>query len=238
MDDWVEALLDLQATDQRIQKLQAQVDSVPREKKRVEAESAEAETAVEAAHKGLQQVQIEIKELESKVESVKTRMKDFQTKTTMIKDNNEYKKALGQIENCKQEISGYEDRELELMEKLEATKADHAKQKKAFEAMQNRIADMQSDLETRAKNAGAQLEKTRTKRAEIRASVPPKALRLYERLAKSPQRLAAGRPVLVPMRGETCGFCNMKVTAQTRVNVNKAQLVTCDHCSSMLYAES
>lgn len=236
MADWTEALLELQDKDLRLQKLQALADSVPREKQRAEAEIHEAETQLEQAHKNVQHVQSAIRDLENQVESVKERMKDFQTKSTMIKDNNEYRKALAQIDHCKKEVQGFEDKELELMEQLEQARTAHEKAKKAHDATRKRIEDMQADLETRASNAGAQLERTQTERKELREQVPQTALRKYERIRKS-KRGQAGGEVLVPMRGETCGHCNMKVTAQIRVNVNKGQLIACDHCGSLLYSE-
>ena len=234
MVDWAEALVELQEKDLRIQKLQEQVDSVPREKARAEEEIHESEAQLEAAHKAVQHVQSRIHALENQVESVKEKMRDFQTKSAMIKDNNEYRKALAQIDNCQEQIKQFEDQEL--MEELEAAREADEAAKKAHAAAQKRIEDMHGDLETRAQNAGAQLEKTRTARDELRQAVPDKALRLYERIRKS-RRGQDGGQIFVPMRGETCGHCNMKVTAQTRVNVNKGQMVTCDHCGSLLYAE-
>mgnify|MGYP006279909871 CR=1 FL=1 len=236
MAEWVEALQELQDKDLRIQKLQAQVDSVPIEKQRAETEIHEADTQLEEAHKAVLHVQSAIRDLENQVESINEKMRDFQTKSTMIKDNAEYRKALAQIDHCKKQIEGFEDRELELMEELEQARATHDKVKKSHDATRKRIEDMQSDLETRAANAGAQLKRTTAERDEIREEVPQQALRMYERIRKS-KRGQSGSEILVPMRGETCGHCNMKVTAQTRVNVNKGQMVTCDHCGSLLYAE-
>lgn len=236
MADWTEALLELQDKDLRILKLQAQVDSVPREKQGAEAEIHEADAQLKQAHENVKHVQSAIRDLENQVESVKERLRDFQTKSTMIKDNNEYRKALAQIDHCKKEVQGFEDKELELMEQLEKARTAHDKVEKAHAATRRRIEDMQADLETRASNAGAQLERTQAEREQIREQVPKTALRMYERIRKS-KRGQAGGEVLVPMRGETCGHCNMKVTAQIRVNVNKGQLVACDHCGSLLCSE-
>ena len=236
MVEWAEALIELQENDLRIQKLQEQVDSVPRQMERADREIQEAEELLETSHKTVQHVQSRIRDLENQVESIKARMQDFQTKSAMIKDNNEYRKALAQIDGCKAQIEQFEDRELELMEELEDTRQAYEKAKKAQAAARKRTDDMHRDLEVRAKNAGEQLEKTTAARDELRASVPPKALQMYERIRRS-KRGQTGGEILVPMRGETCGHCNMRVTAQTRVNVNKGQMVTCDHCGSLLYVE-
>jgi len=237
MQEWVEKLLVLQDKDTRIRKLQDQLRSVPVERQRAEAEATSADDAYEEAHTHKQQVQKAIKDLELKVDSIETKMRDFQTKSTMIKNNEEYKAALHQIETCRNQIGDMEDRELELMEQLEAANSLLADRKKMQNAAQTRSREMLGDLDTRAKNCTAQIAKLKKEREDAAKASPSDALSLYERLRKG-RRGKMGAPILVALRDSICDGCHMTVTAQVRVNVIKGLSITCEQCGALLYDDN
>ncbi len=236
MREWVEKLLDLQDKDLRIKRLQEQVDSVPAEKERAQNESRAAEERSAQAKQALQTVQMAIKDVEIKIDATQTKMREFQSKTTMIKNNEEYRAALTHIEHSRADVAKLEDQELILMEELERARERLNRENKALEIAKDRVNELVKDLETRAGNCGAQIEKLKTLRDQAAVHVPANMLSLYDRIRKSKKR-QNGLPVFVPLRDGFCENCHMKATAQVKMNVVKGLSVACEYCGTLLYSE-
>jgi predicted nucleic acid-binding Zn-ribbon protein len=237
MHDWVENLLEVQRIDVRMAKIQAQLDSLPGDIEATEELQRSDERRLEEAGQQVIQLEKDLKHLELDVESLNAKKADFQAKSTMIKNNDEYRAALHQIEQCNHQIAKLEDRELELMESLEEARSAKRECTRVLDVTKRRIAEVQQDYETRRKNSEAALAELLETRAPALAAVDSNAARRYERLRKS-GRSRAGQPVLVPIRDEVCGRCRMNVTAQLRMNALKGMPVNCQNCGAMLYSEN
>ncbi len=236
MHDWVEKLLILQDNDVRIRKLQAQLDSVPADKKATLKAIQDAELICADAKAKVKDVQKAIKNLELEVESANQKLQNFQAKSSMIKDNSEYRAAMTQIDGAKATIAQLEEKELVLMEELEQAKAGVAVKQKEVAASQQRGHEMLADLDVRAANCAKQLEVFKAKRAKAVEGVPSQYLRLYDRLRNGKRVPADGR-VLVPVHNKMCGACHMGVTAQIINDARKGQSAICQNCGVILYYE-
>jgi predicted nucleic acid-binding Zn-ribbon protein len=232
----MQSLLELQDRDMRMAKIEAMVRSVPAEKAAVEGELKTAEAALLAAKEGVRNAEKAIKAIELEIETIRGKMRDFQTKTATIKKNDEYQAALHQIETCKKQIAAQEELQMTAMEALEAAKGAFAAEEKVMAGAKQRVAGMLGDLETRFKNCSAELERMRGVRREILGGVPAEFQQRYERLRAS--KFGGVNRVLVPIRANgSCDGCRMNVTAQIRVNAAKSQLATCSNCGRILYIE-
>ncbi len=233
--EWIEKLLKLQDIDLRIIKLRRQIEAVPEEKKQAEKELRENEENLEKAKQAVADNEKAIKKVESDIESLKAKERDFAAKSTMIKDNQEYRAALHQIEECKNKVSSLEDKELELMESLETARAQLEKEKKEYDAAAKRTRQMVDDLDLRARNCQERIAKFESEREAYRQAVPADKLNRYDRILQSPPG-RAGRPPLVPVgRNNMCGGCRMNVPAQARIDAANGALSTCPNCGVMLY---
>ncbi len=235
--DWIVKLLELQEKDLRIIKLQRQVDEVPRRKAAAEEGLRQKAAAVEQTRQKVLQVEKGVKALEMEADALRAKQHDFQSKSTMIRDNDEYRAALHQIEECRGKISRCEDRELELMEELEESRRELAVEKKKLAAEEERTRQSIADLELRQSNCREQIAKLQGERNELAKSVAEDKLQRYERILRSPVG-QSGRPPLAPVGTENiCGGCHMNVPAQDRINAVNGLLVTCPNCGVMLYHE-
>ena len=243
MQPWVTSLLALQDLDSRILRLQAQIDSVPLETKRAQAAATEAAAAVALAKKMLVDEEKGLKTLDLDIQTVEAKRRDFETKTTMIKNNEEYKAALHQIETCRQQVRGFEDKQLLLMEQIEAARLRLEQAKKDGEACEKRVAQVIADLDTRLKNCSGQIAKLKAERAAHAAGVPPTILQRYDRLLGSRLKIGKEPIAFAPVRDYEhdgvrdylCGYCHMKVPPQIRMNALKGLEVACPNCSVLLY---
>lgn len=237
MHDWVEQLLNVQDIDLRMGQLQEQIDSVPGEKREVESLLSDATDAAAQAKTDVQEKEKELKKLEIEAETEETHRRDFQAKSTMIKSNDEYKAAMHQIEVTSMRIDKLEERQLIVMEELEALRVVLRDRDEDLAAAKARVEELQADLDTRARNCAAALERLKQKRGPAAAAVPAASLSRYERIRSSRRANRSDRRILVPVRDGVCDRCRMNVTAQTRVNARKGQLVSCENCGVLLYAE-
>jgi predicted nucleic acid-binding Zn-ribbon protein len=237
MHDWVEKALELQDKDLRIARLEDQVKAVPAEKARAEAMLHGAEEALQAAKAKVTDEQKAIKHLEIEVDTVNDKRRDFEAKSTMIKDNDDYKAALHQIETCKKMVSDLEDRELVLMEALEEARTELETAKKDYAAAENRVTQVIADLDTREQNCRAQLEKLTQARKDALAEIPKSVAGRYSRLHQSRRGNGQEPLVLAPIRSYNCGFCHMDVPPQIRMDASKGQVVSCPQCGVLLYSE-
>lgn len=237
MQEWIESLKMVQDKDLRIARLQSQIDAVPAEKENARRTIAEAELAVGAAKAGLQDVEKAIKHFQIEVDSIEAKRRDFESKSLMIRDNNEYKVAMHQIDGCKEQVRKLEDQELVLMEQLETARDRLAAEKKRTEAVTRRTEQLVEDLDKRLAACEAQKLKLEEQRNELLKSVPADIASMYQRLLIS--RLRAGRePVgFAPIAEYNCSCCHMTIPPQVRMNAMKGQKVNCPQCSVLLYVE-
>ena len=157
MHDWTEKLLLLQEKDLRIARLEEQLQAVPVEKARASQELQETQVAVTAAQEQVRTEEKAIKVLELDVESTRTKMRDFQSKSAMIKNNEEYRAALTQIEACRQRVSEIEDQELAAMERLDQARRELDRCQKLMAACKQRVGERVVDLDTRLQNCSSEI---------------------------------------------------------------------------------
>jgi len=237
MHDWVEKLLILQEMDLRIGRLAARVKSAPAEKKRIDRGRKEAASTVSEARARLQDREKALKTLEIEADTVREKMRDFQSKSAFIKSNEEYRAAMSQIDGCKRQIDGVEDRQLAVMEDIEALRTELEQAQKELDAANARADEQEGDLDVAVKNSEAQLEKLHAERVPALAEIDPKIGRRYERLRRVCSSKPGDKRALVPIRDDVCDRCHMNVIAQLRNNARKGADVTCENCGALLYWE-
>lgn len=236
MHKWVENLLEVQRIDVRMAKLQAQLDSVSGDKAAAADLQRGDEDRLAQARAAVQGVEKELKTIEIDVEALKAKKTGIQSKSAMIKNNEEYRAAMHQIEQYDHQISQCEDRQLELMDALEKARTAQRNSSLMLDVTKRRVAEVHADLDRRHANSQAALAEMDKVRQPALAAVEKQAAQRYERLRTS-GRSRNGQAVLVPIRDEVCGRCRMNVTAQLRMNALKGMPVTCQNCGAMLYCE-
>jgi hypothetical protein len=236
MHEWMQKLLVLQEKDVRIAQIEAQLKSVPAEKKRAADEVKAEEAAVAVAREAMITAEKAIKVFEIEIEQIRTRMRDFQSKSAMIKNNEEYRAALHQIETCKRLIAEQEEGELGKMEDLERARGVLAAEQKKVAAARARADELTADLDRRAAGCKQELAKMAQERAALLPGIDAEALRRYDRIRVARQASADIR-AFVPVRAGVCGGCHMNVPPQVRVNAAKGQVAACQNCGRLLYAE-
>ena len=236
MHDWAIKLLAVQELDIRLAKIAEQMALVPA--KQAEADqlfNAESQ-AFEQAKQRLKEYEVAAKTLENEIAVEQEKKRNFQSKTILIKNNEEYRAALLHIEMCDQVIKNLEDQQLEKMFEIDTLKQDVADRQQEVEQAKKRTQGVKEEYQTLKENCEKQYAQLKIERDQAAAEADPELLRRYTHL-RSGRNYNPTQPCLVPIMDGACGRCRMRMTAQICQDTINGKNVACPSCAAMLYAE-
>jgi predicted nucleic acid-binding Zn-ribbon protein len=227
----LEQLLVLQDRQQKIKQIQTEVETLPLQKKSLEAQLAASVAGVEVLKQNARKVEMDRKKLELDVGTRNESISRLKTQQYQTRKNDEFQAIGHEIERYENEIRKIEDEELELMIEADKLKADLGVEEKKTATVKESVARQTADIEAKSKTLESHLEELTKERAEIASKIDEDLLGRFERLFKS-----KGDAVVVPLEHEVCTGCHMKVTTQTahRAKAGK-EIVSCDNCGRILY---
>ena len=227
----LEQLLVLQDRQQKIKQIETEIETVPLQRKSLEAQLAASVAGVEVLKQKNRHVEMDRKKLELDVGTRAETIARLKTQQYQTRKNDEFQAIGHEIERYENEIRKIEDEELELMVQADTIKVDLAEEEKKAGVVRESIARQTKDLEAKSTTLQSQLEELSKERAEIAGKIDEDLLSRFERLFKS-----KGDAVVVALEHEVCTCCHMKVTTQTahRVKAGK-EIVSCENCGRILY---
>jgi predicted nucleic acid-binding Zn-ribbon protein len=227
----LEQLLILQDRQQKIKQIQTEIETVPLQRKSLEAQLASSAAGVEALKQKARHVEMDRKKLELDAGTRAETIARLKTQQYQTRKNEEFRAIGHEIERYENEIRKIEDEELELMVAADQIKAELGAEEKQAATVKESIARQTKDIEAKSTTLQSQLEELTKQRAEIAGKIEEDLLSRFERLFKS-----KGDAVIVALAHEVCTGCHMKVTPQTahRVKAGK-EIVSCENCGRILY---
>jgi len=227
----LEQLLILQDRAQKIRQVEAELRSLPLERKSLDSQVAAASASLEATKDRVRHVEVEKKKLELDVgtrnESI-TRLKTQQYET---RKNDEFSAMGREIERYQNEISALEDQELELMVQADVLKAQIAAEEGQTAAAKDSIAKQIANLEAKQITLTDRLGELKREKEELATRVDEDLLDRFNRLFAS-----KGDAAVVALEHDVCTGCHMKITTQTAVRVRGGkEIVSCEQCGRILY---
>ncbi|GEM_PF-544671 len=231
-----------------LQKLDIKIDAVKDRLANLPGEIEELKNRIESLKKELESLDNLLKDKELKLREKNSEYREKQEKLALykkqlldIKNNDEYRAMLHQIENQKKIIEKVEEEIILMEEELEEFRESLPERKKAIEteiqaveSEKDKLLGMDSVLK---KDISVLLEERHKIEERIKVSV----LKKYERL-----RAKGYREVLVPIKkimgneGEeyVCSACNSTIPLEISLKVREGEsFVRCENCGRYLYYE-
>jgi len=236
MHDWAMKLLAVQDIDIKMAKINAQLALVPTKQAEADQIFAAETQAFEKAKLHLKESEIDGKNLDNEISIQQEKKRNFQSKTILIKNNDEYRAALLQIEMCDQVIKNLEDQHLEKMFEIDALKEALAERQKEVELGKKRAQGVKEEYQTLKENCEKQLVQLQLEREKVAAEADKELLRQYNHL-RSGRNVNPTQACIVPIMDGACGKCRMRMTAQVCQDTTNGKIVFCPNCASMIYAE-
>jgi uncharacterized protein len=227
----LEQLLELQDRSQKIRQVEAELRSVPLERKSLDSQAATAAAKLESMKDRARQLEMEKKNLELDVGVRNESIMRLRTQQYETRKNDEFAAMGREIERFQKEISDLEDKELELMEAADHLRSDLAREEKQTSEAKQAIAKQVGDLESKEQALTKRVETLKKERAEQASTVDEDLLERFNRLFAS-----KGDAAVVALEHDVCAGCHMKVTTATaaRVKADK-EIVSCEQCGRILY---
>ena len=231
MQPELEQLLILQDRAQKIRQVEAELKSLPQERKSLDAQKAAAAAALEATKDRARHIEMEKKKLELDVGTRNESIARLKTQQYETRKNDEFSAMGREIERYQNEISSLEDQELELMEQADVLKAQIAVEEKQSAAARESIEKQVANLDAKQSALTERLESLKKEREDLAAKVDEDLLDRFNRLFAS-----KGDAAVVALEHEFCTGCHMKVTTATAVRVKGGlEIVSCEQCGRILY---
>lgn len=227
----IEKLLILQDRDLRIERLTEELERIPAQRAALQGRTSSSQAALDAAKKRVMEIESRRKELELEVKGFKERIDKYSNQQLQTKKNDEYRALANEIANCKQQILGIEDREIECMEQTEAAQKAVKAAQGVAEAARKEMEGQVGELDRREATLKQELAEVEASRAAAAPGIDAAALNRYQRLFDS-----KGGRVVVGIQHGVCGGCHMRLPTQIVVQVRGNQeLITCPNCARILF---
>lgn len=226
----LEKLIELEKVDREAARLSEEVAGLPKRVVAIEEKLAEHKAAVEKAKAGIKANEANRRQLEADIKGFQEKIAKYRSQSSNVKTNDEYRALMHEVEFAEKQISGCEDRILELMLGLEAEE----KALKVAEAdLKTESADVEKEKnEARVRTAEDEklLAGLKEKRTQLRANVEDSILQHYDRVMR--QRKSA----MAEAREQKCLACFVMLRPQTWQEIRtNDQIVTCNSCGRILY---
>lgn len=225
----VEKLLIVQDWDCRIRDIEKELTDIPARKELELARMEDHKKGLAEADLELKARQVDIKKLESEALAHQEKIAKFRQQQFEIKTNKEFKAIDGEIAVVQTAISGLEDKELELMENVEAAKARVAAGRKALAEEEAAVRNDVKTWDDRAIAMQKEVDEFREKRAAAAVDIPPDWLASYERIFQRKDK------ALVPVDDGICGGCHMQLPPFIIHGARqRTAMVYCTYCGRLV----
>jgi predicted nucleic acid-binding Zn-ribbon protein len=232
MNPVLEKLLVLQDRDMRLRQLQHDLGQLPKEEKAIQDKLARESQNLEALKQAAKKLESDRKQLELEVKSKQELIARYKKQQMETRKNEEYQALTHEIERAEKDISGIEDKELELMESYEQALKNIKEEDARVQKYRDEAAERLKYLNGKKENFTKEAEAVKAEVGALEPAMDPAALARYRRILQS-----KGDKAIVPIEhGKVCGGCHMALTQQTVVAAKADQnLVACDDCGRLIF---
>lgn len=230
------ALLDLQAADIAIRRLEHRRANLPEQQAldehnatlaRITAEFADAREELESVEKRQKRLEDEIATVDARRKSEEGRM--F---SGLITSEKELEALRGELGSLKGRKSDLEDQLIEVMERREELEGMVESLKQRHGELTGQVAEMTVARDQAATGIDSELEALRAERESKAERVSPSLRAVYERMQDR-----RGGVAVAELQGRTCSGCNLELTAIELEEVReqaKTSLAYCAQCERVL----
>lgn len=225
-------LLQLQDLDLQIEALLIRETEIPKQKEKFRIHKERLLLELKESENRHKRIVLEQRECESEIELRQTQIKKYDTQLLSVKKNEEYQALLHEIETLKKQIGLKEERIISLMMETDEAAAHLEEDRKRIDMEIKSIEAECHKVDEELAQTRHEREGLQEKRKPLETKIPSDMLSRYYRIRKAKKT----GPAVVPLKGETCSGCYMKVTAQV-VNEILAgdKMHTCHHCGRLLF---
>jgi len=233
LEEQLKLLVELQGVDTQILRIERDLESIPRELKKMDDAFEEKKSCLKKSEETLKAFQMKRKEKEMDLESKEGLIKKFQSQLYQIKTNKEYTALEGEIARARADNSLIEEEILKIFDRMDIENQNISKEKEFLKAEEEKLARQKKKSDEEVGRIKAEAEGLNAQRAVIAGKIDKIVLAKYDRIVKSKDGLA-----VVPVAGDSCQGCFRILPSQMIHEIRtKRELVYCGSCARILYIE-
>jgi hypothetical protein len=230
MNPDLEKLIELEKVDRETIRLGDEVAALPKRVAAIEEKLADDKAAVERAKAAIKSNEASRRKLEADIQAFQQKIVKYREQSSSVKTNDEYRALMHEVQFAEKEISGCEDKILELMIALEAEEKSLKAAETDLKAEAVAVEKEKAEARTRTAEDETLLAALNQKRGELRSGVGDSALAHYDRVMR--QRKSA----IAEAREQKCLACFVMIRPQTwQELLSNEQIITCGSCGRIFY---
>ena len=230
MNSDLEKLIELEKVDREIIRLTEEVAALPKRVAAIEEKLADDKAAVEHAKAAIKNNEAGRRKLEAEIQASQQKIIKYREQSSSVKTNEEYRALMHEVEFAEKQISGCEDKILELMIALETEEKSLKTAEAQMKAETVEVEKEKSEARVRTAEDEKLLATLGEQRSQLRSAVGDSALAHYDRVMR--QRKSA----IAEARGQKCLACFVMLRPQIWEDIrSNEQIITCGSCGRILY---
>lgn len=228
----LEQLRQLQDLEQQAAALRADLELVDQRRREIEAPVLEAQAALEALTRTLDERQAQRRAGDRDVSTLQQRLAKFRQQLMAVTNNREYEAVQHEIATAEAQLKAREDETIALLFELDELTPQAAEAQRLADERRADAGVATAGLADEMQRHSLELAALEGHIAALRPTIAASALALYDRTAKRYPRYA-----IAELKGELCVGCNVKIRPMLASAVRKGeQIVQCENCTRLLYA--
>jgi len=226
----LKGLVGLQEKDNEINDLKKSLEIIPGQIATGQKELEGKKGKMNALQAEIDSLKKQRNQLEQDARAEADHMAKTKTKLPTVKTNKEYTAILHETDAIKAKITEIEDKELEIMELLDAKELEIPGLEAEFKSEEEQFNQYKRQKETEQARAQKELEEAEAQRAALAKDIDPKLASRYDRVRK-----ARGNVAVVSVKGDTCQGCHQNLQPQVALEVRTGMKVhQCQSCDRFL----
>lgn len=227
----IEQLVDLQKVDNEILAIKAELDAAPKEVETLEGEFQTLEGQRSQIIEKNEFLKQQEKRLVNEIEEDNLRIKKSKNKLMMVGNTREYHAMMREMDNLEKLNRLREEEKITLTDELQRQDEQLAEIDTNVGRISGELDEKRANLQKRVDEAEELLNGLNKRRVNAGKSVPAPVLGRYEFIRS---RLA--HPVIVPVHAGICSGCNISITPQSFIELQKGQqILSCPNCQRLIY---
>ena len=228
----IEKLLIVQSKDIALQKLQQEIERIPKERAKIEGLIDEENASIEKAKSDLNVKEVERNDLDSQIKLKESDIAKFKTQQLEVKKNEEYRALTHQIDQALKEISELEVKEIEMMYSIDEEKVTFEQAKAEIDKRIDQQTKKLTELESRLKQLKSNVHLAEANYFESREPVNQETLEIYDRTKTQVKR----PPYISAIEIQNCSGCHLRVSNEVQgLVIAGEEIATCDQCPRIVY---
>jgi predicted nucleic acid-binding Zn-ribbon protein len=227
MEEFIARLLDLQDCDRDIDRLKADLESIPREMKIHRNDTQGHEARFNQFRDTLDGIKQKQKKLAGDRADNIARVADYKSRLISLKSNTEYTAMLQQIANTEKMNDQIDNLIIEAMYEEDEAVQILERATKERDRTVKRSALREESLKLKQRELEERLITLQQRRENIALKVEPRHLKRYEKA-----RSSGRREVVTGIKHGSCGGCLTKIPPQKVGEIKGGKTYTCPLCGS------